>query len=265
MVAQKLGTVITLKLEGWTALIWAAHGNQLESVRLLLEHNSDVSIRTKCGKTVFDYPIVDSIKEILPSIERTPSPSPLSTMKSPATPTPSRKAIPYDVDYYYQTSIDGYNHYVNKPVSHRRSMNDMSQHMTPPDFSQLINTRPQVKKPVEEDESEEEDVQQWAESIKSLTTFSWNQCLPDQMFVFSEPDLHVILDHALHVPDTKVLMNKNQLSLDLWQPANILFLGARFAHYYSTRSLLNALLDTTAIKLSRIIKVRNEKHPSFWF
>jgi hypothetical protein len=75
------------------------------------------------------------------------------------------------------------------------------------------------------------------------------------MFVFSQDDMHHILDHALHVTDTKSLANKSPLSNELWQPANIVFLSARFAHYCSSRELLALLLNTTAIKLSRIIKV----------
>lgn len=215
-----------------------------------MDSGSDVSITTQCGKTVLDYPILESIKNVLPKVSSSPAP--------PATPTPvARKpTLPYDVDFYYRTSIDGYNHYQHKPVvPHRRSMNDMQHMVVRPDLTQLIKPAPESKEEDEKSDMSDEEVQQWADSIKSLTTFSWNQCLSDQMFVFSESDLHTILDHALYVPDVKVLMNKSQLNMECWQPANVVFLGARFAHYYSARHLLFSLLNTAAAKLSRIIKV----------
>jgi hypothetical protein len=102
---------------------------------------------------------------------------------------------------------------------------------------------------------EEEELKRWESSIKSSNTFSWNQCLPDHMFVFSQDDLHLILDQALGVTDTKSLMNMGQLSNELWRPANIVFLSTRFAHYCSSRDLLNTLLSSLNVKLSRIIKV----------
>jgi len=105
-------------------------------------------------------------------------------------------------------------------------------------------------------QEEEEDLKRWEASVKSFSTFSWNQCLPDQMFVFSQDEMHYILDHALHVTDIKSLANKGALDNELWQPANIVFLSARFAYYCSSRDLLALLLSTTAVKLSRILKVR---------
>lgn len=190
-----------------------------------------------------------------------------------------------EIDYY---AVNGYSHFLNNHNSggastsvdpRRKSISGSSttKALSPPDFSQLtkaiLSPRQQQEQqnkkitpttsvdnaasiPIEEDE---EEMKRWEASIKSSNTFSWNQCLPDQMFVFSQDDMHLILDQALNVTDIKSLMNKHELDNDLWQPANIIFLSARFVHYCSSRDLLNSLLNTVAAKLTRVIKVRKYK------
>ncbi|GAN03237.1 hypothetical protein MAM1_0036c02689 [Mucor ambiguus] len=288
--------------KGWTALVWAVHGHQLDAVKILLDHGACKSIKTKQTRTVYQYPTLHAIKELLgeqkvhvpdataihtvPAPTLTPPPQPTELLESPTTPTPTTASIPHH-DMYHQASADGYSHFLNHhqhtkaklasssvPITTNRPAD--SPKLTPPDFSQLlsITTPPKEQQQQRNKETshtamtqeEEEDLKQWEASVKSLSTFSWNQCLPDQMFVFSQDEMHYILDHALHVTDTKSLANKSALDNALWQPANIVFLSARFAHYCSSRDLLALLLSTTAVKLSRIIKAtcRDTQGLAFW-
>lgn len=272
-------------LEGWTALIWAIHGHQLEAVEVLLKHGANKSIKTKYARTVYQYPTLLSIKELLKEEESSPTdvvspPPPLPpppALESPTTPTPNTTSIPHN-DRYYQASVDGYNHFLNHHQHTKSKFMSSASNTTksnantdnpkpsPPDFSQLlcIATPPKEQQQQRNQkeaasimtQEEEEDIKRWETSIRSSNTFSWNQCLADQMFVFSQDEMHYILDHALHVTDIKSLANKSPLSNELWQPANVVFLSARFAHYCSSRELLALLLNTAAVKLSRIIKVR---------
>lgn len=277
-------------------MVWAAHGQQAEAVQILLENGAKTSIKTKQNRTVYEYPTITSIKKLIgdekepfattavdappPSIP--PSPS-QSALESPTTPTPNTTTIPHN-EMYYQTSADGYSHFVTHHQhaktrtssssssttisnTNAKAISTESPKLSPPDFSQLlcIKTPPKEQQQQQQrnqkeavyvmTQEEEQTIKRWETSIKSSNTFSWNQCLPDQMFVFSQDEMHYILDHALHVSDAKMLANKSPLSNELWQPANIIFLSARFAHYCSSRELLNLLLSTTAAKLSRIIKV----------
>ncbi|KAL9546677.1 hypothetical protein MBANPS3_006545 [Mucor bainieri] len=294
--------------KGWTALVWAVHGHQLDAVKTLLDHGANKNLKTRQARTVHQYPTLHAIKELLgeqmvpvpvpepdaaaipPALTPAPAPAPhpqaTEPLDSPTTPTPTTASIPHH-NLHYQASVDGYSHFLNhhqhtkaKPTSSSGSTATSrptdSPKLTPPDFSQLLSiaTPPKEQQQQRNKEApqpvmtqeEEEDLKQWEASVKSLSTFSWNQCLPDQMFVFSQDELHYILDHALHVTDTKSLANKSALDNALWQPANIVFLSARFAHYCSSRELLTLLLNTAAAKLSRIIKAasRDTQGLAFW-
>ncbi|KAI8640121.1 hypothetical protein BD408DRAFT_445434 [Parasitella parasitica] len=259
---------------GWTALIWAIHGNQLDTVSVLLRHGADKSIKTKHGRTVYRYPTLMAIKEILG--------------RELAAPIPNTTHIPHNYDKYIRKSIDNDGHFKHHHHQHKGSSGTsfsnsntnteitVNPKTLPPDFSQLLRItlppKEQQQRRNQKDPAyvltseEEQDIKQWEASLKASNTFSWNQCLADQMFVFSQDEMHHMLYRALHVTNTKSLANKSPLSSELWQPANIVFLSARFAHYYSSRELLNLLLNATAAKLSRIIKTasRDTQTMVFW-
>ncbi|KXN67973.1 DIL-domain-containing protein, partial [Conidiobolus coronatus NRRL 28638] len=67
--------------------------------------------------------------------------------------------------------------------------------------------------------------------------FVWDQCMPDQMYVFNEDQVPHILSTV--VANMKPMYTKDQKLA----PANVIFLCARFAHYYSTPDLLDSLLN----------------------
>lgn len=87
------------------------------------------------------------------------------------------------------------------------------------------------------------------------TQFMWDQCLPDQMFVFSEDQLDTILNVAI----TKLKLPIKSRS-EIYVPANILFLCARYAHYYySTSELVDKLLAEAIQRIKDVIQVREKK------
>lgn len=256
--------------------MWAIHSDQIEIVSKLLSKGANKTLKTESGKTVYSFPTTLAVKNILgtPPIVQTKKKEKVNNKKS----TSPVVAAGGEVDYFYQTSVDGYSHFlVNhtpttidpRKKSAPATNNNGTRQLSPPDFSQLTKfiTTPQQHQRNKESlntvstnetitkEEEEEDIKRWETSIKSSNTFLWDQCLPDQMFVFSQEDLGFILDQALTTTEIKSLMNKSQLSNELWQPANIIFLSTRFAYYCSSRELLNLLLKTVAIKLAKIIKV----------
>ncbi|CAO3599562.1 unnamed protein product [Absidia cylindrospora] len=86
--------------------------------------------------------------------------------------------------------------------------------------------------------------------------FAWDSCLVDQMFVFSMNDLDTILDMALDTKSVSIKMINNNNNKDdvLWLPANLLFLCARFAYYYSDRGALTQFFDIVINRLSKVSK-----------
>lgn len=273
----------SLILEGWTALMWAINSHQIEIVQILLTHGAEKSLETRYGRTVFNYPTTVTVKELLgtPSIDQVKISDQSSrsgnelinrteTVENNNRTSISSSSPAGDWENY---AADGYSHFLNNHNtaaldSRKKSTIITTKTPSPPDLSQLTNaiTSPQQEQRNKENSiinasaidntiEEEEDIKRWEISIKSSNTFSWDQCLPDQMFVFSQEDMNFLIEQALSVPDIKSLMNKNQLSNELWQPANIIFLSTRFAHYCSSRDLLNLLLKTVTARLAKIIKV----------
>ncbi|KAG1469972.1 hypothetical protein G6F56_002950 [Rhizopus delemar] len=106
------------------------------------------------------------------------------------------------------------------------------------------------------------------EMIFKSNLFNWNRCLPDQMFVFTQDQIPIIMDSVFSLsPDSiQLLQYQDELSSELWAPANIVFLCARFAHYEFSRELLNSLFDSVMVRLTKLIKsTSRDKHClAFW-
>ncbi|CAO3590543.1 unnamed protein product [Absidia cylindrospora] len=109
---------------------------------------------------------------------------------------------------------------------------------------------------IDEDLRRQQQYLKYEASIRSSHTFVWDTCLVDQMFVFSMDHLGSILDVVL---DTKTIpklttatsTNKDEI---LWMPANLLFLCARFAYYYTGRGDLTQFFDITISRITKAAK-----------
>lgn len=97
----------------------------------------------------------------------------------------------------------------------------------------------------------EDDLAYCEANLKSVDSFLWDRCLWDQMFVFAEDELEYILDVAL--VNLKLPM---KLRAEIYVPVNIVFLGARYAHYFASRDLLNQLLSKSIQRIDQTLKVK---------
>lgn len=82
------------------------------------------------------------------------------------------------------------------------------------------------------------------------TRFIWDQCLPDQMFVFAESEI----DHILNVAISELKLPVKS-RIEIYVPTNIIFLCARYAHYYTSRDLLSTLLSRAVKQIESVVKV----------
>ncbi|EAQ86647.1 hypothetical protein CHGG_07900 [Chaetomium globosum CBS 148.51] len=78
--------------------------------------------------------------------------------------------------------------------------------------------------------------------------FDWSRCLHDQMFVFQENELDRILDIVI----TNMTPQRSPSQKPV--PANMVFLGARYAHYHSSPELLGKLLITAMAKINSMVE-----------
>lgn len=88
------------------------------------------------------------------------------------------------------------------------------------------------------------------ESFQSVHKFCWDQCLPDQMFVFAEEEV----DHILNVAISSLKLPIKSRS-EIYVSSNIIFLCARFAHYFTSRELVHELLFKAVQKIEIVVKV----------
>jgi hypothetical protein len=232
--------------------MWASHSQQVETVQLLLTSNARTDLTTKQGTTVFDFAIDGAIKNAL-------GPPPKKQKKnesqpSPTSPIPAKKesaTIPESIQVKHASPLDGYSHFLSD-LQHLSDPRKVLQVNTPPNLNQLKNSRASEKK---EEACSDEDLASWEASLKSVHTFTWNECLPDQMFVFKQDDIAILIDQALACVIADPRQLKNSTDTERWAPANILFLCARYAHYCSSRELLHLFFSTAVNKLSKVIKV----------
>ncbi|KAI8997092.1 DIL domain-containing protein [Pilobolus umbonatus] len=248
--------------KGWTALMWAINGKQTEVAKLLLGHKAETQLKTSLGRTLYHYPIPPEINLLLDQ--------PKITKKTKKKSDKSRRAISVlintkEIDIYNQAPLDGYSYFINnthKEDTKRRSSADIkTTKSTSADLRHSVDFHLS-----ESSEDEEEDIKEWHSRIKSAQTFIWDDCLPDQMLVFSPDDLQLIVDQALIAVDPKTAMNKNQLSNEIWAPANIILLTARFAHYFSYREVLSRVMEAVCTKMSRLLQTitRDIQSLAFW-
>ncbi|ORX78990.1 hypothetical protein BCR32DRAFT_206239, partial [Anaeromyces robustus] len=78
--------------------------------------------------------------------------------------------------------------------------------------------------------------------------FTWDKCDGDQMFVFDEAQLETLCDYV--VLCIQPLKKPDQI----YTPANIIFLSARYAYYYNSTELLKKFFDTILKKVGLLLK-----------
>ena len=207
--------------------MWAASNNHSSVVQMLLAHGASSSTQSACGRTVVDY--IDTQNEQM-KIIFSPNHTTSTTMDDESCsvlniPSSSSKA---------QTN--------NDIEQEDHALSDQDDTVIPAD-----------------DQDDNQDLVECEASLQSIHQFHWDKCLPDQMFVFSEEDMEHILETAI----TRLRLPM-ETQHEIWVPANIIFLSARFAHYYSSRDLLHHLLHKAVEKIEHVLKVCVETNDMDW-
>ncbi|KAL1918976.1 uncharacterized protein VTP21DRAFT_2357 [Calcarisporiella thermophila] len=98
------------------------------------------------------------------------------------------------------------------------------------------------------------------EELGSETEFVWDKCLPTQMHVFTMDDI----PNIINVVTGFSLPLRSRAHRHA--PASILFLCARYAHYFGSPELLDELLESARNQISQILQSRKEDMAllSFW-
>ncbi|CAL8581862.1 hypothetical protein XPA_007543 [Xanthoria parietina] len=202
----------------WTALMWAMTNRHKDIAKMLLDNGASSTVKSSSGRTAFDLPAPNS--EISDFLQQNGY---------------HIGDVGVEEDFYDTGfSQDKFEQEMEENEMRRRMMMESSMNLEV-DLSSLgMDERPESP-----DEFEEQH------------EFVWDRCLPDQMFVFQESELGRILDIVI----TEMTPQRTPSQKPV--PANILFLGARYAHYHANPDLLATLLVSAMDKINA--KVENHQ------
>ncbi|KAL8702219.1 MAG: hypothetical protein Q9201_004523 [Fulgogasparrea decipioides] len=202
----------------WTALMWAMTNRHKNIAKMLLDHGASPTVKSSSGRTAFDFPAPNS--EISDYLHQNGY---------------HIGDVGVEDDFYDNDfSQDKFEQEMEENEMRRRMMMESSMNLEV-DLSSLgMDERPES--PDELDEQQD---------------FVWDRCLNDQMFVFQESELGRILDIVI----TEMTPQRTPSQKPV--PANILFLGARYAHYHASSDLLATLLVAAMDKINA--KVENHQ------
>ncbi|CEG65856.1 hypothetical protein RMATCC62417_02551 [Rhizopus microsporus] len=224
---------------GWTALMWATTNNHEALVKLLVEHGASSQTRSAKGRTVFDFVKSENSNKIADILANNPRDSISSTASSVlglTTVESVTSAVSKDHYYPYEENYE--------------SLLNFDNENRPKLIEEYLTTNEQKHREDQEEEQEEEEEEEEEEDLEVKDAeFDWDNCMPDQMFVFAADDLPYILDTVI---SNLTLPVRNVQEIFL--PANVVFLSARFAHYYSSLELAEQLLEGALDRISKIIK-----------
>ncbi|CEP15085.1 hypothetical protein [Parasitella parasitica] len=233
---------------GWSALMWATNNSHEALVKILLEHGASPQTKSAKGRTVFNFINTDNQK-IIDILATNPRDSVSSTSSLFCrTSSVSSSTSSTENDFYYQSTVEGFNNFMSEEAELRQRLFESTMQL---DFDDSDSTYQNSA-----DDSEEDENAQFDE-----TQFQWDRCSPDQMFVFNSDDLDYILDTVItHIE----LPLANQR--DICVATNIIFLSARFAHYFSSSELLELVLEGALSRIRKAIKTNalNIHVLAFW-
>ncbi|KAG0182812.1 hypothetical protein DFQ28_005261 [Apophysomyces sp. BC1034] len=239
---------------GWSALMWATNNSHEGLVKILLEHGASSQTKSAKGRTVFDFVNTDNQKivDILATNPRDSISSTSSILGRTQGSLSSTSSNAGDNDFYYQSTVEGYDSFMAEDAERRQKLLEAANALADGGESD-----------VEEDEDEDDDNNDDDDDdyTEEPNEFQWDKCQPDQMFVFGANDLQYILDTV--ITNLQLPVKSEQ---EICVPANVVFLSARFAHYFSSMELLHEVLEGAIDRMSKAIKAnaRNIHVLAFW-
>ncbi|KAI9296780.1 hypothetical protein K502DRAFT_363859 [Neoconidiobolus thromboides FSU 785] len=238
---------------GWPALMWAMSNQHEKIVKLLLDHGASPGARTTKGRTVLDI-----INHGLNNTNENEKSVKLQEILS------------YNHQHRVRQSIQSFsgfnvNDYLDDDSASFKSLPLTDPEGNDKDYLIKINDKFNQLELLGnnlENIHNSDNYGYHEDTLEELTVeeFVWDQCLPDQMFVFSNQQIPHILTTII------TTMNPNHSKEQRFVPSNVLFLCSRFAFYFSTPDLLQDLLKSALKLIADCVKLKfNElKYLSFW-
>lgn len=198
----------------WTALMWAMTNRHKDIAKLLLDHGASTEIKSSSGRTALDF---------------VPPNSEMSDFLQHSGYSIGNAGVTDDF-YNAGFSQDRFEEELAESEMRRRMMMESAINLEV-DLGNL-GLDEQPESPEEVDEGQD---------------FVWDRCLNDQMFVFMESDIERIQNIVI----THMTPQRSHSQKPV--PANIIFLGARYAHYHANKELLADWLTSAQDKIYAVV------------
>jgi hypothetical protein len=229
--------------------MWATNNSHEALVKVLLDQGASSQTKSAKGRTVFDFINTDNQKiiDILATNPRDSVSSTSSLFYRTTGSVSSSSSSAGDNDFYYQSTVEGFDHFMSEEAELRKKLFESTM--------ALIDQEEEADEDGDEEDDDDYDNDTDQDENDEQDDFNenefhWDKCSPDQMFVFGSDDLNYILD---------TIITKIQLPLanqeDICVPSNVIFLSARFAHYFSSAELLQEVLEGALNRIGKTVKV----------
>jgi len=198
----------------WTALMWAMTNRHKDIAKTLLDHGASTEVKSSSGRTALDF--------VSPNSE-------MSDFLQHSGYTIGNAGVTDDF-YNAGFSQDRFEEELAESEMRRRMMMESAMNLEV-DLGNLgLDEQPEP-----------------ADELEEAQTFVWDRCLNDQMFVFMEGDIEHILDIVI------TNMTPQRTPSQKPVPANIIFLGARYAFYHADKELLADWLVSAQEKVYAVV------------
>ncbi|KAG0043890.1 hypothetical protein BGZ83_010932 [Gryganskiella cystojenkinii] len=230
---------------GWTALVWATNNKHDNMVRLLLEQGASTSATTAKGHTLVDFLRHDP-NDNSKIVQIFQEPCRRDSKDWDCSPNKGF-ATGFYHNIHNNNSTDSF--FASPGIEKQEDLSSTSA-IAVNKYEQRTRTSSEGAKHIAFSVSMAS--LRKADQLDDDGDFDWDRCLPDQMFVFSPKDIsHLIDATVLSMEPTRARPYKPV-------PAYVLFLAARFAHYYSTSGLLDELLNAAFSAIAAVTQSRPE-------
>lgn len=199
----------------WSALMWAITNRHKDIAKILLDHGASTEIQSSTGRTATDFV------------------------------APNSEMSEYLHDSGYQIGTAGVtDDFYNSGFSQDRFEEEMAEN----EMKRRMMMESAFNLEVDLGNLGLDEQPESPEEFEETQEFVWDRCLNDQMFVFQETDL----DRILNIIITEMTPQRSPSQKPV--PANIIFLGARYAHYHANRELLDEWLSAAQEKIYAVVE-----------
>lgn len=198
----------------WTALMWAMTNRHKDIAKVLLDHGASTDVKSSSGRTALDF---------------VPPNSEISDFLQHSGYSIGNAGV---ADDFYSAGLS------QDRFEEELAENEMRRRMM---MESAINLEVDLGNLGLDEQPESPD------ELVDGQEFVWDRCLNDQMFVFMESDIERILDVVV----TNMTPQRSPSQKPV--PANVIFLGARYAHYHANNELLVDWLVSAQEKIYAVV------------